>query len=135
MGSAGADSVVERLNRRAHFDRLRAHATTLREGPLRIAFVDPDCDAGPHGAAIGFSVPRSYGSAVQRNRLRRRLREILREAERVGALPQRWYLVSVAGTCRELGYAELRRWLTRALARVDQLGADPGGSGQAEPDR
>lgn len=112
--------MVGRLNRRDQFAHLRAHCTTVREGRLRISFVDPDCAIGPCGAAVAFAVPRKYGSAVRRNLLRRRLRELMREVHDRGELPRCWFLVSVMSSAKEPGYSDLRRWVNRALVPISE---------------
>jgi ribonuclease P protein component len=70
---------------------------------------------------VGFVVSRAVGPAVTRNRVRRRLRHLMRE--RVGPLPEGSLLVvralpaAAGATYRELG-DELDRCLGRAVARV-----------------
>lgn len=65
---------------------------------------------------IGLSTPRSLGGAVQRNRVRRRLREVVRE--RLDAIGPGWDLLLIArpeaATAR---YAELRDALGSLLER------------------
>jgi ribonuclease P protein component len=61
---------------------------------------------------VGFVVSRSVGGAVERNRLRRRLREALRRL--VGGVPRD--LVIVARTCSgQASFAELAADLAAAL--------------------
>lgn len=108
-------AVVERLTRRAQFNHLRAHATTQRVGRLRVSTAPPLEEIGPSSAAMGFAVPRGYGSAVRRNRVRRRLREAARAIESEGVLPQCWILVGVMPSRREPSFGQLREWLAEAL--------------------
>lgn len=110
--------MVERLSRRDQFAYLRAHSVTVREGRLRVSFVDPDASIGPSGAAVAFAVPRKYGSAVRRNLVRRRLRELVREYSDRGELPKRWFLVSVMSSSSEPDYSDLGRWLAAAFGRI-----------------
>ncbi len=64
---------------------------------------------------IGLSTPRSLGGAVQRNRVRRRLRELIRE--RYGELRQGWDLLVIARPeSAQASYAELREALAMVLA-------------------
>lgn len=72
---------------------------------------------------MAYAVPRSFGSAVQRNRVRRRLREIVRSADRSGQLPGLWILVGVMPGRGEPTHSELERWFHRA---IDRLGSAPG---------
>ena len=91
-----------RTGRRAGSDTLVLHlARTDEVGPPR----------------IGFVVSRAVGNAVTRNRVRRRLRELVRggrEALPSGSLLVVRALPSAAGA----SYAELRSDLTRCLSRV-----------------
>lgn len=64
---------------------------------------------------MGFAVPRGYGSAVRRNRVRRRLREAARAIESEGVLPQCWILVGVMPSRCEPSFGQLREWLAEAL--------------------
>jgi len=87
MGASGsvpdraAPVVVERLKRRSDF---RAAAGGLRAAGR--AFVLQARCRGDHGAArVGFTVSRQVGNAVERNRVRRRLREIVRVTAAAGA--------------------------------------------------
>lgn len=124
--------MVARLSRRDQFTYLRAHATTVREGRLRISFVDPDEAIGPSEAAVAFAVPKKYGTAVRRNRVRRRLRELMRDFADRGELPTRWFLVSVMSSSEEPGYHDLSRWLGRALGGVREHGSTASASHRSD---
>lgn len=66
---------------------------------------------------LGIIVPRYHCTAVARNRLRRRLREILRR-EALAALPPVDLVVRVKRLAYSAPFAVLRAELTDALARV-----------------
>jgi len=69
---------------------------------------------------VGFRIPRRVGTAVVRNRVRRRLREAYRQVR--GEIPGGWHVVIVVreqGT--EMGMLELREALRGLLRRA---GAD-----------
>ena len=75
---------------------------------------------------IGFTVSRKVGNAVERNRVRRRLRAVVEEF--AGAGLRRGYDFVVIGRQAALGrpYAALVRDLARALEKLDGLaGARP----------
>lgn len=110
--------MVARLQRRTHFTHIRAHGTTVREGRLRVACAAPEPHAEPSGPAMAFAIPRSYGTAVVRNRARRRLRSIAAGLEATGRLPAMWYLVSLAPGASEPGHDQLQRWLSGAVGRL-----------------
>ena len=66
---------------------------------------------------VGFSTPRSLGGAVERNRVRRRLREIARE--RLGEIGNGYDLLLIARRgAAEASYAELRAAAITLLERA-----------------
>jgi ribonuclease P protein component len=65
---------------------------------------------------VGLSTPRTLGGAVQRNRVRRRLRELVRE--RYGEMGAGWDLLLIARPEASLAsHAELRAALGSLLER------------------
>lgn len=74
--------------------------------------VSPDVES----SAVAYSISRRVGTAVRRNRTRRRLREIFTAAERDRSLPYGWYLVTVLPSRVEPTHAELEEWVRTALA-------------------
>ena len=67
--------------------------------------------AAQGAARIGIVTSRRVGGAVERNRVRRRLREIVR-AERDRLLPGAWLVIVARHRAVEAGFAELRaEWL------------------------
>ncbi|HLG92523.1 MAG TPA: ribonuclease P protein component [Acidimicrobiales bacterium] len=102
-----------RIRDRATFEALRQPDARVSKGPLALSFVGGD---GP--PRLGFAVGRKVGGAVQRNRLRRRLRAVF--AEMAGELPPGAYLVSASRGAAELPYRELRelaRWMAERVPR------------------
>jgi ribonuclease P protein component len=100
------------LRRKADFDSLgrRGSVRSTRLLVLRSLRTDrPE-------TRIGLSTPRSLGGAVQRNRVRRRLRELIRERiEDVGA---GWDLLLIARPeAGAASYAELREAVRSLLAK------------------
>lgn len=79
--------------------------------------VDPADAAGPaRPARVGFVVGRGVGTAVARNRVRRRLRHAV--AERIASLPPSSLLVVRAqAAARDASYRELALDLDRCLDR------------------
>ncbi len=73
----------------------------------------------PH---VAYSIGRAHGSAVARNRLRRRLQALL--AERAGHLHPGWYLIGADPAAGALDAAGLASEVDRLVARlVDRGGA------------
>ena len=67
---------MERLKRRVDF---RAAAGAMR-APAAAFLVQARCRAEDGAPRVGFTVSRQVGNAVERNRVRRRLRELVRLA-------------------------------------------------------
>jgi ribonuclease P protein component len=75
---------------------------------------EPDPSGGPV-AQVAFAVGKPVGSAVARNRLRRRLRALTR-ARLAGLPPQAQLVVGADARAAALDLAQLARALDRALA-------------------
>ena len=113
-----------RLRRSTDFTAtLRGARTARGDGMvvLHAAPADPSASAGadPRAASprVGFVVPRAVGPAVARNRVRRRLRHLLRD--RLDRLPAGSRLVvRVLPAAASASSAQLAGALDRALARV-----------------
>ena len=100
------------LRRKADFDAIGRHGKSRSGRLLVLRSLRTD---GP-GTRIGLSTPRTLGGAVQRNRVRRRLRDLLRG--QLGAMSSGWDLLLIARP--EAGsatYAELREALRSLLER------------------
>jgi ribonuclease P protein component len=67
-------------------------------------------------ARVAFAVGRRVGSAVERNRVRRRLRALVRETP--APVPAGAYLIGAAPTATELSYAQLGAALDDALRKT-----------------
>lgn len=111
-------------------------------GPLLVVHLaSPDAPTGPHDAdrpaRAGFVVARNVGTATVRNRVKRRLRHLVRE--RLTELPPAALLVvraqpaAAGATYAELG-AELDRCLRKCLAKVGRHG-DQTDADQTDADR
>jgi ribonuclease P protein component len=91
------------------FRDLRRVGTRARSGPISVvALVEP---GSPTGARAAFAVGRRVGIAVARNRLRRRLRTILRELD----LAPGAYLVIADPEAASIPYADLQHHVTHAV--------------------
>lgn len=80
-------------------------------------------DGGPVRAAYALS--RAQGSAVTRNRARRRIKAVLDDCHRRGLVPGGAYLIGASGPIADRSPTELRDDLERCLG---QLGREPVGS-------
>jgi ribonuclease P protein component len=100
------------LRRKADFEALGRRGTARSTRLLVLRSLRTD---GPE-TRVGLSTPRSLGGAVQRNRVRRRLRELVRE--RRGAIGTGWDLLLIARPeAATASHAELRAALASLLER------------------
>ena len=114
-GVAKTVPVLPTLRRRADFEAIGRHGTA-RSGPLlALRWVRTDRDE----TRFGLSTPRTLGGAVERNRVRRRLRTLLRE--RLGtAIGPGWDVLVIARpAAAEATYSELAVAIDGLLARSD----------------
>jgi ribonuclease P protein component len=108
------------LRSREDFARLAAHGRTRTDRLLVVHFV---ANAREHDR-FGVSTGRRLGGAVVRNRVRRRIREILRANPRGGV--QGWDVLVVARPAStSASFDELRAALERLLGSVRGSAATP----------
>lgn len=87
----------------------------MGNGLVWVRFVD-DGEVPPR---VGFAVTRSIGTAVVRNRIRRRLRALLDAS----AIPAGTWLIGVTPRAVSAGHHELGEALSGALATTRTAGA------------
>lgn len=102
-----------RIRTRRRFARLATPSARGASGPLRVAYSD-DPDAS--GVDVAFAVPRKVGSAVERNRIRRRLRAAVDGLD--PAPPAGSYLIRCDIQTGQLSYDQLAHHLREALGRA-----------------
>lgn len=71
------------------------------------------------GVQVAFAIPRKVGGAVVRNRARRRVRAVLAERARRGALRPGAYLVQLRSDLADLDAAALSRDVGELLDALD----------------
>jgi ribonuclease P protein component len=119
---------MERLKRRSDFRAVaqasgggaRAHASGF------ILQARAREKAGP--PRIGFTVSRQVGNAVERNRVRRRLRELVRLAPATALWPGHDYVLIGRREALKLAFETMTKELSGALRRVH--GSGKNGSGK-----
>jgi ribonuclease P protein component len=116
---------MERLTRRADF---RAASKGLRTSAGAFALQARErTENGP--VRIGFTVSKQVGNAVERNRVRRRLREIVRLKGDGGMRDGHDYVLIGRRAALGLPFGDMRRDLDAALGRIHtQARAETGGA-------
>jgi ribonuclease P protein component len=110
-------SATWRITDRGTFDTLRRSGRRARSGAISVVYVRDGCER----ARVGYAIGRRVGGSVQRNRLRRCLREAVRALDRQGGLGAGAYLVDPTRDALRLTYEEMSRSLKEAILRAQVL--------------
>jgi ribonuclease P protein component len=113
---------MERLKRRADF-RAASSGSRISAG----AFVlQARARGDERGVRIGFTVSKQVGNAVERNRVRRRLREVVRLCAGATMRDGHDYVLIGRRTTLAASFAEMQQQLDSALHRIhsSQRGRD-----------
>ena len=106
-----------RLFRASEFQRMRRDGAPMHGQFMLLSVLH---DAAPGSARIGIITSRRVGGAVERNRVRRRLREIVR-ADHAHLLPGAWLVVIARSRAVGAEFAELREEWSRLVRRANVL--------------
>jgi ribonuclease P protein component len=107
---------MERLRQRRDFIAAAAGAAAPTAG-----FVLQERQRGDDGPVrVGFTVSKKVGGAVERNRVRRQLREIVRLSAATGFSAGSDYVLVGRRAALDLPYSRLAEDFTRALGRLDK---------------
>jgi len=90
----------------------------VRQGPITVTWAPGDPAEPPR---VAYAIGKHVGGATVRNRVRRRLRAIIRDLER--PLASGAWLIGAAPEVAKLSYGELQAAVTEAIVAVDR-GAD-----------
>jgi ribonuclease P protein component len=105
-----------RLTKNAQFRRVakgaRFHGSAFILQSLRRP------DAAVEGPRVGFTVTRKTGTAVERNRMRRRLKEALRLAPDLCAAPDCDYVLVIRRDALSIPFEQLIGEVTRAFREI-----------------
>ncbi|MEX1280920.1 MAG: ribonuclease P protein component [Acidimicrobiia bacterium] len=103
------------LRRRADFERLFATGHRVRRGGITVLCA-PSSDGETRVAVIAS---RKVGSAVRRNRAKRRLRAILADVD----LPEATHVAVIAGpSVPDVDFDRLRDWVSAGLPEEQHVG-------------
>jgi ribonuclease P protein component len=110
----------DRLRKRREFEECYASGVRVSGRHIQV-FLLADPPGTPSRPRLGISVPRRVGKAVQRNRVRRRLREIFRRTRSLFANAAPHLVVNARPSSAGAAFSELledyRSAVTRALSR------------------
>ena len=111
-----------RILRSKDFRRVYEHGARY-SGPYFAAFYvrRPDSEVGPK---IGFTVPRSLGGAVVRNRMKRRLREAVRLSRPGTSFPVD-VVINPKRSLLKAEFVEISKEVSRAFEVVEQKSQKP----------
>jgi ribonuclease P protein component len=106
--------MIGRVRDRGTFEALRRRGRRARRGPVTVTYVPVEPEAEP-SARVAFAISRRVGSAVVRNRQRRRLRSVMLELDRSEpGLPAGAYLLSLRPEAADLSQAQLHELVSGA---------------------
>ena len=130
-GSEAAVGLIWRVRGRRSFGALAGQRPwRVLVGPIKVSFVDNNPTEPPR---VAYAIGRKVGNAVERNRLRRRLRTIIREL--APQLRPGTYLIGVAPQAAQLRFGELRTTVIQALEAIRDKDAGRRSPVRAEPAR
>jgi ribonuclease P protein component len=115
---------MQRLRRRADF--LKAASGAKAPTSAFVLQAHRRGDEGP--VRIGFTVSRQVGTAVERNRVRRRLREVVRLTKGGGMLPGHDYVLVGRRAALTLAFERLMQDFGGALRRVHRTSTERSGT-------
>ncbi len=112
-GTPQAECVIPSVTRHSSFAALRRDGRRVRSGPVSVIFaaVEPD-------ARLAFAIGKKFGTAVERNRARRRLRAAFNDVAAIQELPAGAYQVSCSRAVLDTEYTRLTASLERCLAQL-----------------
>jgi ribonuclease P protein component len=124
--AAHAAEALGRLRRRAEFQRVaRGRRKALDAFTLQAARRD-EGDNGPTGPRVGLTVTRKVGNAIERNRIRRRLKEALRAARPLEVEANHDYVLVARRDALARSFTALVEDVRRAFRAVQRNERDKG---------
>jgi len=120
-GGASAEFARQaRLRKHADFDKVYRTGRRLFSAHMTVFFLRRD----PGPARVGFTVTRAMGTAVERNRIRRRLREAVRlNLGTVGNAVD--VVIHPKKSAQAADFVELREEIARAFGKINLSAVGP----------
>ena len=131
-GPGPAGEPLGRLLRRAEFQRVsRGRRVSAETFTLQSRRREETQSEAVSGARVGLTVTKSVGGAVERNRVRRRLKEALRAAQPLEAEGDHDYVLMARREALGRRFAALVDDVRNAFRAARRRGADDRGRGSA----
>ena len=132
-GPSPAGELFGRLTRRAEFQRVaRGRRVSVETFTLQSRRRERTEREAASGARVGLTVTRSVGGAVERNRVRRRLKEALRAAGPLEAEGDHDYVLMARREALGRRFAALVDDVRSAFRAARRRGAEGRGRGPAD---
>lgn len=127
-GTRPAVGVIRSIRQRRDFDYLHRAGTRLRptvdaevNRSMWCVYAPPRADDSPNLVSIAFAIGRPVGPAVTRNRLRRRLRGLIRSNQASdGSVPAGWYLFGASPSAARLTRRQFADAVGSLLTQVER---------------
>lgn len=116
MGRLLSFSKAKRLTRSTEFDRVRKEGRKIRGSLVSLTVLSNTGD----GLGAGFITSRKVGGAAARNRVRRRLREIVRRHQKK-IVDGTWVVTIASARAAQASYGALEEEWLRLAARASIL--------------
>lgn len=115
-----------RVHGPGRFRTLQRSRVRARSGPLNVTWSPRPTGAGEAGVCVAYAIPTSIGNAVQRNTVRRRLRDAF--AANAGALPPGDVLVRVVAPADACTWSEVTLAVAEVTRRIAGQSIASGGT-------
>ena len=107
---------MDRLKQRADF--VAASGGPRMAGPAFVVQTRARDDGGP--VRVGFTVTKKVGTATERNRVRRRLRELVKRLDVISMRPHHDYVIVGRRAALDRGFETMFNDLRSALSRLER---------------
>ena len=107
--------LIRSIRDRRDFQRLAAEGRRIQRYNLWCIWCP---DPHSHAASVAFAIGRTLGPAVARNRLRRRLRAVLRQIDTTTPLPPALILIGAKRPADELTYEMIERDVISLITEI-----------------